>query len=92
MERERSRIEEALKDGRAIALRCPDVPYDEWAARVEQPIAAYARSNKIEVIRFQNVHNAANPNAEVCVWAKDAERMRQFVKTLPKEVLGDIEK
>src|SRR5205085_12487715 len=75
MQNRQSQIENALRDGRAVVIRCPAVKPEEWMSRIERPVGDFAKSNKIEIIQFAN---AAQPSAEVRVWAKDAEKVRAF--------------
>ena len=72
---------EDLESGRIVAIKSPiaSVSTGDWMRKVEGPIAAFARSNKIQILRF---HSYPNTNWDVCVWEKDALRMRRFVNSL----------
>jgi hypothetical protein len=70
-------LERAFERGQAVRIRLPhrDINTGQWM-QLERALGQFARSNKVEIIRFEN---AGSELASVCVWAKDAAAMRRFV-------------
>jgi hypothetical protein len=80
-ERDEAKFVEGIENGKIIAIKCPiaSVSTGDWMRNVERPICAFARTNHIEILRFRAWPNT---NTEVCVWKKEADRMRGFVDSL----------
>lgn len=72
-----------LASGKVVAIVLPEVLPDEIMSKVEIPISDFARSNRIEILRYQRLY--PHSPREVCVWAKDVPQIRSFVNLLKQK-------
>jgi len=81
--RDEAKFAEDLESGKIVAIKCPvaSVSTGDWMRKVEWPIFFFARTNHIEILRFQGI---AGTN-HVCVWTEDAPRMTTFVNSLTNQ-------
>jgi hypothetical protein len=86
-DRDEGKFIEDVNSGKIVAIKCPIASESsgDWMRKVEAPIAVFARSNHIQILRFRTWPNT---NTDVCVWKKDAPRVRSFVESLTNETQG----